>query len=112
MLPQKNRLTSRSDFVALKNEGRKYQSTSFSLIYKPNALESSRLGIIVSTKISPKATKRNAVKRKLRAVMAKILPLLSESLDLLILVKTQALETNTQELEKETKDLFKRLNLF
>jgi len=111
MLPKNNRLTSRKDFSDLKKSGRKYQSLSFALLYKENNQASCRFGIIVSTRISKKATERNKAKRKLRETFFKILPRLSGNFDFLFLTKTDILNRSMSEMEKEVFDLFSRLGL-
>lgn len=111
MLPKNNRLTSRETFADLKKSGRKDQSNSFALLYKENNQTSCRFGIIVSNRISKKATERNLVKRRLREIFFKLLPCLSGNFDFLFLTKTDIINKNMSEMEKEVFDLFKRLGL-
>lgn len=109
MLPKINRLVSRASFVDLKTAGRKYQSSSFALLYKENNQDFCRFGFIVSKRVSLKATERNTVKRKLSAVIFKLIPSLSNNYDFLFLVKKEIIKNKSFEIEKEVVDLFKRL---
>ena len=111
MLPKKNRLISRDTFADLKTAGRKYQSSSFALLYKENKLESSRFGFIVSKRVSLKATERNLIKRRLGEATAKTIPSFSRNFDFLFLTKNEILGKSLLEIEKEVVDLFKRLGL-
>lgn len=71
MLPKANRLTKKKDFETVFNLGKGTKSDF--LIYKmlKNNLSESRFGFVVSKKVSPKATVRNTVKRRLRSAVAK-----------------------------------------
>lgn len=111
MLPKNNRLTSRFDYAKLKKTGRKYQSLSFALLYQENNHLPCRFGVIVSTRISRKATQRNKIKRQLREVLFKLIPRLLPGFDFLFLTKTNIVGKSVPEIEKEVFDLFNRLKL-
>ena len=108
MLPKKNRLISRDTFADLKTAGRKYQSSSFALLYKENKLESSRFGFIVSAKIAPKAHDRNLVKRRLRSAVRFLLPNIQSGFDVAIWPKAKVKGIEFQVLIDSLKNLFKK----
>ncbi|OGP97792.1 MAG: ribonuclease P protein component [Deltaproteobacteria bacterium RBG_19FT_COMBO_46_9] len=64
-LPKRERLLNRKDFVNLNRAGRRYLTEHFTVIFKKNGLDISRLGITVSKRVG-KAVKRNRIKRLLR----------------------------------------------
>lgn len=63
--PKKERLLNRKDFVNLNRLGKRYRTRHFTVIFKQNRLDITRLGITVSKKIG-NAVKRNKVKRLIR----------------------------------------------
>ena len=64
-LPKYERLLKRKDFVNLNRAERRYLTEHFTVIFKENGLNISRLGITVSKRVG-KAVKRNRIKRLLR----------------------------------------------
>lgn len=78
MLAKDNRLTKKKDFERILKTGRIFNTPYFRIRTLPNNLAVSRVGIIVSTKVSKKATVRNRLKRQVREIfrlnMAKIQP--------------------------------------
>lgn len=61
--PKSVRLRHRNDFLRLKKGSRKLFNDQFIINYKENAQKQSRLGVIVSKKVSKKAVIRNSYKR-------------------------------------------------
>ena len=78
MLPFKNRLTRKEDFQLVHKNGKFFSAKSLSLLFLPNNLPQTRIGIVVSKKNLKKATDRNRIRRLLRETlrlqMAKIKP--------------------------------------
>jgi len=64
-LSRRERLLKRKDFVNLNRAERRYLTEHFTVIFKENGLDISRLGITVSKRVG-KAVKRNRIKRLLR----------------------------------------------
>jgi ribonuclease P protein component len=65
LYPKEERLLNRKDFVNLNRVEKRYLTGHFTVFFKENGLDVSRLGITVSKKIG-KAVKRNRIKRLLR----------------------------------------------
>ena len=81
------------------------------LKHTPNRLGESRCGIIVSRKISKKATIRNKIKRRIRAVISQKLQEIKKGKDF-ILVALPGLETDGFcEIEETINRLLKKANL-
>lgn len=108
MLPKKNRLLSKKDFDFLKRKGFKRNSDSFDLLFLPTGNPSSRVGIIISTKISLKAVARNKAKRKLREAIYSQLP--QKGFDFLFLGKKEILTSSFSKISKEIREVFSKIN--
>ncbi|MCX8041520.1 MAG: ribonuclease P protein component [Thermodesulfobacteriaceae bacterium] len=84
-LSRKERLTKNKDFEKVFKEGKKlWINNLFLIIYKPNPLNYSRIGIVVSKKLR-KATQRNKVKRWIREFYRKNKDLFPTSCDMIII---------------------------
>ncbi|WP_413199930.1 ribonuclease P protein component [Nostoc piscinale] len=113
-LPKANRLKSRKDFQAVFREGIRRQSSHFTLrALKPKAnpesagdtaattklatdtkkVDSTKIGISISTKVSKKAVVRNRIKRQMAAALHQLLPKLSPGWRLVFVVKPTTAES-------------------
>jgi ribonuclease P protein component len=108
MLPKINRLSLKKDFVFLKNKGLRRQSQSFGLLYTPTQNPHTRVGFIVSNKISLKASVRNKAKRWLREAAYRQMP--SKSFDLLFLAKKEILTSSFAKVQEEAKEVLLKIN--
>ncbi|MBI4175481.1 ribonuclease P protein component [Candidatus Berkelbacteria bacterium] len=70
MLPRPLRLTKTKDFDRLYQQGDRRTSHFFTLRVRPNQQPRPRLAVVMSTKISKRATVRNQHKRQTRVVLA------------------------------------------
>ena len=88
MLPKKYRLVRKGDFDKVYKRGNKFRITCLLVAYSRSKYEASRLGFVVSKKVSKQATRRNYLKRVMRDVF-KDLPLkLKMSYDVIITLST------------------------
>ncbi len=71
MLPKINSLKKGKDIERVFEKGKRFKEDSLILKITKNALPQTRLGFIVSKKVSKKATLRNKIKRKLREIVSK-----------------------------------------
>jgi len=93
MLPRAYRLPA-SRFASVKSQGQLIQTSLFGCLILASHEPNSRLGFIVSTKLSSKATVRNHIRRLLREAVRALLPRLSPGHDFLILAKHPLLNAN------------------
>lgn len=77
-----------------------------------NDLKVSRLGILISTKVSKKAVIRNHFKRQIREIIQSELPLLKDGKDLVIIVFPQILNKKFEEIKFFLKNSLKNLRLY
>ncbi|MFQ5993456.1 MAG: ribonuclease P protein component [Acidiferrobacterales bacterium] len=64
--PKRYRLLQPAAFAAVLRQGRKRRDQCFTVFVSINGLPCARLGVVVSRKVSAKATVRNRVKRHIR----------------------------------------------
>lgn len=67
MLPRPLRLSAQRDFARVFRKGVSVSTPFFYVRLLPSPLSNLRVGVVVSNKISKKATIRNRIKRRLRA---------------------------------------------
>jgi len=104
MLASKFRLKKKVLFNRVFAKGFTYQSRSFGLgVYKRGDSESSRVGFIVSTKISKKAVERNRIKRILSREVGNYYKDIAKGFDLVFLVKPLIMKTGEEEIIKDVK---------
>jgi ribonuclease P protein component len=65
--PREARLLRRSEFDAVYREGRRRSSRHFTILFRANGLERSRLGISVKRELGG-AVKRNRIRRRVREI--------------------------------------------
>ncbi len=101
MLSKTNRLLSDKDFQKIWKRGQSFYTKNLGFKILGNKLSVSRIGIVVGNKVSPLATKRNEIKRRLRAIFRTKMKSLVPGFDLVVLVLPAALGKNFEDLEKE-----------
>ena len=102
MLAHNNRLTNKSDFEVVRQNGKFFTTPLFSFSYfdKKNN-EDPRFGFIVSKKISTKAHVRNRVKRILRELVRKNINGMKQGVDIVISVKPGIVHATNGTIETE-----------
>lgn len=91
---RKYRICKRRDFVRLQLEAKRFSSAVVALSVSPALGEHSRLGLIVSTKISKRAVIRNRIKRRLRETFRDLRPQLKGSYDIIFVARPKAIESD------------------
>lgn len=92
MLAKRNCLKKKKDFERVFRKGQSLKEDFLILRFITNNLKRSRFGIIVSQKISKKATTRNKIKRRLKALISSSLPKIKKEIDA-VLITLPGLET-------------------
>jgi ribonuclease P protein component len=111
MLSSKNRLKKKKDFEAVFKKGETIRGGMFFLKISSTSNKDSRIGFVVSKKISKKAVERNKIKRRLREALRYALPSLKNSFDI-VCVALPNIKTNTfKEIKQEIEEALKRKKL-
>jgi len=112
MLAKVNRLAKEADFKRLALNGRFSFGPFFNLKFLPNKSEASRFGIVISAKVSKRATVRNLIKRRMTEAIRLSLDHLKTGLDVMLVVKQEAVKADYRVLEKELIKLFKKTGIW
>ncbi|MBX4200704.1 ribonuclease P protein component [Candidatus Parcubacteria bacterium] len=111
MLPKASRLTKKKDFDTVFEEGEGIKHGFLVVKTLKNDGPQSRFGIVVSKKISNKATVRNKVKRRLRDAISAQVPMLKKSADVVIVTLSGIQKKEFPELREMISHAFKKLKL-
>lgn len=111
MLPAYARLKKEQDFNLVWRKGRSYFSRYLLLKMLKKKIKYTRFGIIVSNKVSKKATQRNRLKRRIREILRLKLDKITPGHDCVIVVKAGILERTYQEIDREIKNILLKAGL-
>jgi len=111
MLKRQYRLKDRRAFNRIYRQGQVLRSKNLVLYQLPNRLDHNRLAVVVSTKISKKATTRNRLRRRLQALMWEQWGQLAIGHDILISLKADVSSVTADELRAELSESLKRSHL-
>lgn len=117
MLKKINRLSKKHDFDLVFKQGKSVYSPYFVIKVLPNQLGRIRFGIVVSNKVSKRATKRNLIKRRIRAILQKGLKPNRQGIDVVILtsprlINAQGKVLQNKQIEKELLAVLRKAKLF
>jgi len=110
MLEKKNRLGSNNLFKKVFQEGEKRENKLFLITFRKNNLSFPRFGIVVSTKISRSAVKRNKLKRRIRESLKELIPVFKEGWDVVIISKRLSLDSSFSKIKEMLGELLVRLS--
>lgn len=108
MLPKANRLFKETDFKRLAFKGRFFFGPLFNLKILKNSQNASCFGVVISAKVSKKATARNLIKRRIAEAIRLMLPNLKTGFDAMLVVKKEAVGAKYQQIEEELNKSFKK----
>lgn len=109
MLPKINRLP-KNCFTAVYKKGKRIYRNQFTLIYLLNdGTQQPQIGIVVSNKVSKKATERNKVKRIFRNCVYPFLTTLPRHIQIVIVARKDILANSYNEICSEIEGMFKRI---
>lgn len=96
-----DKLRSRKDFKLVFQNGRRVYGRYFNLYFMPNKTGVSRWAVVVSTKVSKRAVRRNRLRRRLASLVKASQGSLQPGYDLVIVVKTDFFKQSTNEINQE-----------
>jgi ribonuclease P protein component len=105
------RLRKKSEFQRVKQQGHSVVSPLLVLAWMPNDVASTRIGFVVSKRISKHAVNRNYIKRLLSEAMRGLLPRLPGGLDIVVSARQRANAANFRILQQDMVNLLRRAKL-
>ena len=102
------RIRNKKDFSEIYKKGRRLKGQYFVLVFAPNGLNYSRLGVVVSKKVG-QATVRNRVKRRFRELFRRNKALLPGNFDLVLIARPEVVQLDWQKMKEEYRALIRRL---
>jgi ribonuclease P protein component len=106
MLKKENRLKKKKDFERIYKKGRGFKGDSLFLKILENKEELTRIGIVVSKKVSKKAVQRNKIKRQMREIMRGMN--VKKGFDVVIVAYPSILKKEFSEIKREIIYLLKK----
>ncbi len=110
MLPKENRLKKEKDIERVVQKGRGFKEDFLILKAVKNNLNKTRFGFVVSKKVSPKATTRNKIKRRISGLVKSKMNKLEKGIDVM-LIALPGLETKDfWEIEETLNKLLRKIS--
>ena len=111
MLSKSNRLTSTNDFQKVYRKGETFFTKHLILRKYPNNKQSTRFGVVVSQKISKKATVRNKIKRQIRELIRLKLADIIKGFDCVIIPKRSFMVANIRQLNRDFEEMLNKSDI-
>ena len=111
MLAKKYRLKKKKDFQKIIQRGKKVEKKFLILKFLRNSLDVTRIGFVVSQKVSKKASLRNKIKRRLREIIKINLPNLKPGYDLIFFTKKGIIKKDFWEIKEVVEQILKEAKL-
>lgn len=111
MLASPFRLRKTEDVERVFRRGKSAYGDFVTLRTLPNATKVSRATVVAGLKVHKMATRRNAVKRKVREVLCHHWSAIKPGWDVAILVKPEALKASFQDIEKDIGRVFRKADI-
>lgn len=112
MLAKQHRLIKEKDFKKIFKLGKAYYTKLLGVKTLASQFRFNRFGIIVSSKISKKATKRNRLKRQIRQALGELDKKLIVGLDLAVIALPGLLDQDYKIIRSELGRILVKLKLF
>lgn len=112
MLKKQNRLTSKFEYNITRKYGKKVNADTFyiNLLRARNYDGPVKIGIVISTKVDKRATKRNRVKRIFREAIRKNLDKLPNGFWLIISPKSSTITKTYEEISSDVNKVLQNLS--
>ncbi|MEY4723837.1 MAG: hypothetical protein RLZZ324_1350 [Candidatus Parcubacteria bacterium] len=112
MLSKKNRLVAERDFSKLFAKGKSYSGRGIGMKMVKTPLSVTRVGFVVSTKVSKRAVVRNRIKRRMREAMRAFLPKLSQSgMDIAFMARSETVSMEYVDIQRSIQGLLEKSGL-
>ena len=111
MLAKPQRLVKQKDFEKIFKRGKSYYTKLIGVKILAGQSGFNRFGIVISTKVSKKATERNKLKRRIRQALRELDKKLKPGFDLVVVALPGFLNQGYEIIEEELEKIFKGLKL-
>jgi ribonuclease P protein component len=111
-LPKQYRLTRQKEFESVYDSGKTVRNSFlFIKFLKDSSLQGSKFGIVVSAKVSKKATVRNRIRRHISEAIRPHLKRISKNVNVVIVTNSKIVDKEFTEIEKVVLDLLKKAKI-
>lgn len=111
MLPRESRLTKKADIDRVFKKGKGIFDSVAGIKFAPNELGVTRITVVVGTKVSKSAVKRNRVKRQLRAAIGEVYKNIKPGFDIMVLTSPKSLEADFETKQQHVNRVLKKSGL-
>jgi ribonuclease P protein component len=98
LVKKKFRLRSSQDIKRVRNTGKSIANPNLVIVYSPNNLDYSRIGVSTSRRVGG-AVQRNRARRVVRESISPLLGKINQSVDMVILCRKPILDLKTQDVK-------------
>ncbi|MDD4531726.1 MAG: ribonuclease P protein component [Candidatus Pacebacteria bacterium] len=108
MLPKENRLKKEKEFEAVFKGGRTIRGNNIFLRYLANGTDKTKVGFVVSKKVSKLAVKRNRIKRRMREIVRLKKKDIKEGLSVIFVALPSSGDAGYEEIKRDIESLFNK----
>jgi len=109
MLPKENRLKKKKDFERTFEKGYNVKGDTIYLKVLKTEEPFSRIGFIVSKKVSLKAVERNKIKRRMRDSVKRILNTIGNNLDIIVTALPKIKKSKFEDIKEDITKTFEKI---
>jgi ribonuclease P protein component len=111
MFPKNRRIAKAKEWQIIHRRGQVIHGRDIVIKILKNNLPITRFGIVVGTKVSKKAVRRNAIRRKISAVISQKMAKVREGNDIVLITKPSIVSKKAKDIESIVTEIFEQANL-
>jgi len=108
MLPKENRLKKEKEFETVFKGGRTVRGNDIFLKYLANGTDKTKVGFVVSKKVSKLAVRRNKIKRRMREIVRLRKKEIKEGLSIIFIALPSINDKSHEDIKKDIENLFNK----
>jgi ribonuclease P protein component len=109
MLPKENRLKRKKEFEVVFKEGKTLKGNYFFLKYSEGEDSKTKIGFVVSKKVSKLAVTRNRAKRRMREIVRLRKKEIKDGMRIIIIALSPIKDASYEEIEKDIANLLEKI---